>query len=103
MHKKIIYILAIIFFVTSCESMKSVKRGLTGEKVESTDEFLVKIKDPLVLPPDYENLPEPGNKLSVEEDIINFEETLGSSIEDNSLSSSSDSTENSILKKIRSK
>ena len=103
MHKKVIYILTIIFFVTSCESMKSVKRGLTGEKMESTDEFLVKIKDPLVLPPDYENLPEPGNELSVEKDIINFEETLGSSIEDNSLSSSSDSTENSILKKIRSK
>jgi len=57
MHKKIIYILSIIFFVTSCETMSSVKRGLTGEKTASTDEFLIKKKDPLIMPPDYENLP----------------------------------------------
>jgi len=56
MYKKIIYLLSIfsiIFFVTSCES---VKRGLSGEKVKSTDEFLIKKKDPLIMPPDYENL-----------------------------------------------
>ena len=52
MHKKIIYILSIIFLVTSCETMGSVKRGLTGEKVASTDEFMIKKKDPLIMPPD---------------------------------------------------
>jgi len=101
MYKKTIYILTIIFFVTSCETMHSAKRALTGEKKLSTDEFLIQKKDPLILPPDYENLPTPEEEAATIEEISNFEKTLGISIEDNSLKSSS--TEDSILKKIRSK
>ena len=101
MYKKIIYlllVLPIIFFVTSCES---VKRGLTGKKMSSTDEFLIKKKDPLIMPPDYENLPTPDERIAAREEISTFEKTLGTSIEDSSTTSSS--TENSILKKIQSK
>ena len=100
MYKKIIYlllVLSIIFFVTSCES---VKRGLTGKKMTSTDEFLIKKKDPLIMPPDYENLPTPDERIAAREEISNFEKTLGTSIEDSSTTSSS--AENSILKKIQS-
>ena len=100
MHKKIIYLLLIIFLVTSCETMSSVKRGLTGEKTVSTDEFLIKKKDPLIMPPDYENLPTPEERVAAEEEISNFEKSLGASIEDNSPSSTS--TEGFILKKIQS-
>ena len=101
MYKKTIYILTIIFFVTSCETMHSAKRALTGEKKVSTDEFLIKKKDPLILPPDYENLPIPDERIAITEEISIFEKTLGTSIEDNS--STSSSVEDSILKKIRSK
>ena len=101
MYKKITYILSIIFFVTSCDTLSSVKRGLTGEKRVSTDEFLIQKKDPLILPPDYKNLPTPEEEAATIEEISNFEKTLGTSIEDNS--SKSSSTEDSILKKIRSK
>ena len=97
---KIIYLLltlSIIFFVTSCES---VKRGLTGEKMKSTDEFLIKKKDPLIMPPDYENLPTPDERIAAREEISTFEKTLGTSIEKNS--SGSSSAESSILKKIQS-
>ena len=97
MNKKIIYILSIIFLITSCETMGSVKRGLTGEKQESTDEFMIKKKDPLIMPPDYENLPTPEERVAAREEISNFEKSLGTSIEDNSPTSSS--TEESILKK----
>ena len=100
MHKKIIYILSIIFFVTSCETMGSVKRGLTGEKRVSTDEFMIKKKDPLIMPPDYENLPTPEERVAAKEEISNFEKSLGTSIEDSSPSSTS--TEGFILKKIQS-
>ena len=100
MHKKLIYILSIIYLVVSCESVDSVKRGLTGEKRKAVDEFLIKKKDPLILPPDYENLPIP-NEGTVTEGISTFEEALGTSIEE--ASSSSGSTEDSILRKIRSK
>ena len=98
---KIINILIIIFFVTSCETMQSANKTLTGEKQYTTDEFMVQKKNPLILPPDYENLPPPGDEVAVKEEISNFEKALETSIED--ISSESNSAEESILKKIRSK
>jgi len=105
MYKKIVFIISIIFFTSSCNTMDSIKRGLTGEKSKSMDEFLVKKKDPLVLPPDYENLPAPGESVEVADETSNFEKSLESSIEieENSSSSQPTSTENSILRKIKSK
>ena len=102
MYKKTIYILALIFFTTSCaETFDSVKRGLTGTKRDSGDEFLVKKKDPLILPPDFENLPTPGEAVEAKEEFSLLEKNLETSIEDDL--SKSDSVENSILKKIQSK
>ena len=102
MHKKIIYILVLIYFVTSCaDTYDSVKRGLTGSKRKLADEFLVKKKDPLILPPDFENLPVPDQKTATTKEISIFENVLETSIEDDS--STSSSVEDSILKKIQSK
>ena len=101
MFKKITYIIILTFFVISCaDTASSIKRGLTGAKKTSADEFLIQKKDPLILPPDYENLPIP-NEETVTEEISTFEKNLGTLIEDNS--SRSSSVEDSILKKIRSK
>ena len=72
MHKKTIYIFFLFFLTTSCASLGEVKRGLTGEKSKASDEFLVQKKDPLVLPPDYANLPTPSDKSSE----YNFSEAL---------------------------
>ena len=96
------YIFLLFLFTGSCaDTFSSVKRGLTGAKKNSADEFLVEKKDPLILPPDFENLPIPDKGIAnIEEDSI-FENTLENSIEENS--PASDSAENSILKKIRSK
>ena len=45
-NKKIILIISTIFLLTSCAgTWDSVKRGLTGAKANSADEFLVKKKD----------------------------------------------------------
>ena len=98
MLKKIIYLFALVFFVASCAD---ITRGLTGQKKVTTDEFLIKKKDPLILPPNYEELPTPYERTAATEELSTFEKTLGISIEDNS--SSSSSVEDSILKKIRSK
>ena len=46
-------------FLYSCGD---VGKTLRNEKVTNTDEFLVKKRQPLALPPDYQNLPEPGSK-----------------------------------------
>jgi len=102
MYKKIILILTLIFSVTSCaNTFDSVKRGITGEKAKSTDEFFVRKKDPLILPPDYENLPIPGEEIIDEEEVSFFEKNSEISIEADS--SKSSSVEDSVLKKIRSK
>jgi len=101
MYKKTIYILLIFLFIASCNTMDSVKRGITGEKSKSTDEFLVKKKDPLILPPDYENLPTPDEQRTASEEISMFEKSLENAIEENS--NTSGSVEDSVLKKIRSK
>ena len=102
MLKKVAYVIALAFFVTSCaDTFDSVTRGLTGSKKNSTDEFLVKKKDPLILPPDYENLPTPDERSAAIEEFSIFEENLEILIENDS--STSSSVEDSILKKIRSK
>ena len=102
MFKKIIYISFLVFFATSCaNTFDSVKRGITGQKQGTTDEFLIEKKDPLILPPDYESLPSPDERNAASEEISIFEENLEISVEENS-SSSTDSVENSILKRIQS-
>ena len=68
MFKKIISIFLITIFITSCGgSFDSVKRGLTGAKKIQADEFLVQKKDPLILPPDFENLPTPDERIAATE------------------------------------
>jgi len=105
MLKKIVFTLIILFFATSCsDTWSSVKRGLTGQKANSTDEFLVEKKDPLVLPPEFENLPEPSQTLENEEEIEDFQKTLeGLSIETTETNDgqSSKGSEQSILEQIR--
>ena len=102
MHKKIIFIILAAFLITSCgETYDSVKRGLTGAKQKSTDEFFIQKKDPLILPPDYENLPTPEDKMIVEEETSIFENTLEETIEEDSAQSGT--IEESILRKIQSK
>ena len=85
----------------SCDTLSSVKKGLTGEKEFSTDEFFIKKKDPLIIPPDFEDLPTPDTLSTETAEISDFEKDLEISIEGNS--SESGSVEDSILKKIRSK
>ena len=102
MFRKLISIIVIIFFVASCgDTMSSVKRGLTGSKSDSTDEFMVKKKDPLILPPDFENLPTPDETSILLEESSIFENTLED--DDKADSPESKSVESSILKKIQSK
>ena len=102
--KKIIFVIAINLLISSCAgTFDSVKRGLTGAKEKSGDEFLVEKKDPLIMPPDYENLPTPDDAEIAEEEISSFEKTLteGSLTEDENISTEQGSVESSILKKIR--
>jgi hypothetical protein len=103
--KKTIFLMLLIFLVTSCaDTWGNVKRGLTGAKQKSTDEFLVQKKDPLILPPDFESLPSPSDREEAIEEMSSFEKTLKQTSETEiTASSTGSSTEDSILKQIRKK
>ena len=103
MNKKLLFIVT-LFFLSSCQN---VKDALTGKKYENSDEFLVIKKNPLVLPPNFNDLPTPKDVADTSqiEDIENEIEDLLSSIknddEDVVESSSSSDTESFVLEKIK--
>ena len=105
MPKKTIYLIALIFLVTSCvDTWSNVKRGLLGTKEKSTDEFLIQKKDPLILPPDFDSLPSPSEREEAIEEKSSFEKTFKQAVETEiTPSSTGTSAEDSILKQIRKK
>ena len=105
LKKKTIFLLLLIFLVSSCaDTWSSVKRGLTGSKQTSTDEFLVEKKDPLVLPPNYDSLPSPSERDEAIEQMSSLEKTLKQASETKiTPSSAGGSAEDSILRQIRKK
>ena len=53
----------IIMYLTSCGT---IKEGFENQKKNSSDEFMVKKKSPLVMPPDYDVLPLPKDNKNIE-------------------------------------
>ena len=98
-YRKLFILLCLFFFGFS--SCTSIKNALTGKKAENSDEFLIKKKYPLILPPDYEDLPTPGERTVAKQEVLTFEEAFKESLP-NDESSSSGSTEESILKRSAS-
>ena len=99
--KKFFLMTTILIFTMSCQS---VKDGLTMQKKNNSDEFLIKKKNPLVLPPDYDKLPEPGNSefKDKKKEINEIELLLKSGVENNSTNSKKKSqVEEMILKEIK--
>ena len=101
-------IIIIFFFITACaSSWEDIKKGLGGGKRTSTDEFLVRKKEPLVMPPKWKNLPEPGGVMKSDdevEEVTDIEELikLGKNKESSiKIEQGSGSLEESILKKIK--
>ena len=94
-----IFILFTFTLLISCGG--NVGKILRNEKIKSTDEFLVKKKDPLILPPDFDKLPEPG---SLSQTKIKEENKLKKILKNPQNGSikkkGSSSTEESILKRI---
>ena len=109
MQKILNKIIIIIFFlITACaESFENIKKGLGGEKRTSTDEFLIRKKEPLVMPPKWKNLPEPGGVMKSDDEVgevIDIEELikLGKNEEDSTnYEQGNGNLEESILKRIK--
>ena len=60
-----ILFLAVVFF--TFQSCQTVKEGFTSQKKKSTDEFLVEKKSPLVMPPEFNELPVPKTSDNIAE------------------------------------
>ena len=101
--KKILTALFLPIILLSCTTLEEAGKVLRNEKIKSTDEFLVKKKEPLVLPPDYSKIPEPGSlskkKESENEDRIK-KILKAPSIGDQNKNNPS-SVEDNIIDKIR--
>ena len=114
-NKLYIIVLTFLFIVSACAKLSE---GMTGSKrSKSSDEFFVHKKKPLVLPPDFNDMPMPkptqkkqtqdnevenllGIKTQTQNDIENLLKTKKYTNSNTSQSSSDKSLENSILKKI---
>ena len=98
------FLIILLLVLCSCEG---VKNAFSGKKFENSDEFLVIKKNPLVLPPNFNDLPSPKDVTDTTqiENIENEIEDLLSSIkkddEDVVESSSSSDTESFVLEKIK--
>ena len=98
----------ILIFLNSCGT---VAEGLGGSKKKGSDEFLVEKKSPLVLPPSFGELPEPGkepeeNIISEKKDTSDIEDIINQSSTTDTSEESDDtknSIEQSIIKKINEK
>ena len=109
MQKILNKIIIIIFFlITACtSSFEDIKKGLGGGKRTSTDEFLVRKKEPLVMPPKWKDLPESGGEMKSDDEVgevIDIEELIkvGKNKESSTnYEQGNDNLEESILKKIK--
>ena len=99
--KNFIFLLIIFLTAVSCGSFKDAGKVLRNEKIKTTDEFLVEKKNPLVLPPDYQEIPKPGSIIKKGDEKEKLKKILkGPEIDKNSINKST-SIEKSILDKIR--
>ena len=81
--------------------MQDAGKVLRNEKVKTTDEFLVKKKEPLILPPDIDIIPEPGSISDKQlEDKENLKKILRSNSDRKKIKKGSSSVEKSIIDKI---
>ena len=108
MKIRFIFLITVIFlYLSGCQSIKD---GLEGKKKSNkAEEFLIKKKNPLVLPPDFTELPTPIDKSQkdIEEDEFDLKKILtknkSMTLKTNKKSETNSSLKKNILKKINEK
>ena len=95
MKNKILITILFLFFISACS-------GIGTKRSDKSDEFLIEKKNPLVMPPDINDLPKPEDETDLKVDENGFKEILISNSTDKpkSKSISSGSLQESIIKKI---
>ena len=100
--KTILLYFILITFLHSCGGASDAAKVLKNEKVTNTDEFLVKKRDPLILPPEHNTLPDPNSmNKSKKTESNNINKILKLPDQSTSTTTGSSSVEESIIKNIR--
>ena len=99
------FVILVCFLLTG--GCQGVKDSFEGKQKNNSDEFLVEKKNPLVLPPEFNILPEPGStntNVDTEEELI-MKKIIGQKntkqVDKSSNTKSYDTIEKSILDKIK--
>ena len=93
----------ILLFLFSLNSCGTVKEGFQNPKKNSSDEFLVEKKSPLVIPPEFDQLPVPKDSKDLTNNTQSSFKTLVSDTEqegDQNLSNKN--LQETLLEKIKS-
>ena len=104
--KYFFFIILSVILLTSCQGTQDALGGKT--RSDNSDEFLVEKKNPLSMPPDFDELPLPENSVETgneqEDQTLKNKLKVSSSEKNTTLSSSSkDQTPSSIEKSILEK
>ena len=92
--------ISIAIILSSCGTIRD---GFTNQKKNNSDEFLVEKKSPLVMPPDYNELPIPSEE-KVEKETNDIKSLISKSKQDEIVENSDkkkSSFEGLILRKIK--
>jgi PBP1b-binding outer membrane lipoprotein LpoB len=99
MTKNIFFLILLLLFFSNCSTLKD---GFESQRKNSTDEFLVEKKKPLVMPPDFVKLPVPKKNKNMDNGEI---EELINKNKNQNISTNGDkknkTTETFILEKIK--
>ena len=96
----IVLIINFLFFITNCST---AKQAFVNQKKNSLDEFLVEKKSPLVMPPDFGELPLPNNDAELDKTNVSEIKNLINENEKRTkvIDNSNKSFEENILEKIK--
>ncbi len=100
--KKIKVFLSLYLILLLFNSCGTIKKGFQNPKKNSSDEFLVEKKSPLVMPPEFTELPIPktqNDKVEIKEN--NIKNLISKQKTDDNSNVSSPDLEGSILGKIK--
>jgi hypothetical protein len=99
--KKLILIMSILIF-SACSGLKNAGDIIRNEKVKTTDEFLIKKRDALTQPPEFDKIPKPDSiKKSDNVNNEGIKKILNIDESNNNKKKKFSTTEKSILNQIR--
>ena len=97
--KNFTFLFITFFILSGCTSLSDAGKIIRNEKTITNDEFLIKKKSPLTIPPDFDKLPSPKSKVEKKKNKGISE--IFKNMNEEEVTSGASSSESSILKQIK--